>query len=202
MVQLIKQSRRRPITAAIGDGGNDVSMIQEAHVGIGITGKEGRQATMSADFAFSKFMYLRRTFLVHGHWYYLRISILTQYFFYKNLLLVIPQILFGIHSGFSSQVSFTIYRIFHSLFITVDDISCAFLRSIQVLFDSVFLMSYNVFFTSIPILIYGLSEQDYQAEQLIQYPQLYKLYKRNYLLSYTQFIVWMFSGTRLLYFLY
>lgn len=104
MVQLVKQSENKPITAAIGDGGNDVSMIQEAHVGIGIMGKEGRQATMSADFAIAKFMFLRRALLVHGHWYYIRISILTQYFFYKNLTLVVPQIFFGIHSEFSAQV--------------------------------------------------------------------------------------------------
>ena len=101
---MIKNSNQRPLTAAIGDGGNDVSMIQEAHVGLGIIGKEGRQATMSADFAFSKFMYLRKALLVHGHWYYVRISILTQYFFYKNVVFITPQLLFGIYSGFSTQV--------------------------------------------------------------------------------------------------
>ncbi|XP_048514856.1 phospholipid-transporting ATPase IF-like isoform X2 [Athalia rosae] len=166
MVQIVKQSEERPITAAIGDGGNDVSMIQEAHVGIGIMGKEGRQATMSADFAFAKFRFLRKALLVHGHWYYVRISVLIQYFFYKNLLLVAPQLYFAIHSGFAAQL----------------------------LFDSVFLMCYNVFFTSIPILIYGLLEQDYSAHVLLKYPQLYRLYKKNYLLSSKQFIIWTISG--------
>lgn len=106
IVQLIKNSKRRPLTAAIGDGGNDVSMIQEAHVGIGIMGKEGRQATMSADFALAKFKYLRKALLVHGHWYYIRISIITQYFFYKNIVFITPQFFFGLHSGFSSQVNY------------------------------------------------------------------------------------------------
>lgn len=73
------------MTAAIGDGANDVSMIQEANVGIGIYGKEGRNAARSADFAFAKFKYLRRTLLVHGFLYYTRVSILVQYFFYKVL---------------------------------------------------------------------------------------------------------------------
>ena len=56
------------MTAAVGDGANDVSMIQEAHVGLGIAGKEGRAAVRSADFAFGKFKHLQRVLLVHGHW--------------------------------------------------------------------------------------------------------------------------------------
>jgi len=103
-VHLIKTAQNRPHTAAIGDGGNDVSMIQEAHVGIGILGKEGRQAAISADFAFTKFKYLRKALLVHGHWYYLRISTLMQFFFYKNVVLITPQVLFSMHNGFSTQV--------------------------------------------------------------------------------------------------
>jgi len=115
-VHLIKTARNRPHTAAIGDGGNDVSMIQEAHVGIGILGKEGRQASISADFAFTKFKYLRKALLVHGHWYYLRISILTQFFFYKNIVFITPQVLFGIHNGFSTQVRTTsLYLFFYCM---------------------------------------------------------------------------------------
>lgn len=79
-------------------------MIQEAHVGLGIMGREGRQATMSADFALAKFMHLQKALLVHGHWYYVRITTLTQYFFYKNIVFITPQFLFGLHSVFSTQV--------------------------------------------------------------------------------------------------
>lgn len=114
-MHLIKTSRNHPHTAAIGDGGNDVSMIQEAHVGIGILGKEGRQASISADFAFTKFKYLRKALLVHGHWYYFRISVLTQFFFYKNIVFITPQVLFCIHNGFSTQVRIT--SLFVSLYI-------------------------------------------------------------------------------------
>jgi phospholipid-translocating ATPase len=71
------------MTCAIGDGANDVSMIQEAHVGIGIFGKEGRNAARSADFAFARFKFLKRALLVHGYLYYTRISNLVLYFFYK-----------------------------------------------------------------------------------------------------------------------
>lgn len=76
-------SKKKPITAAIGDGANDVSMIQEAHIGLGIFGKEGNNAAKSADFSFAKFKFLKRIFLIHGYLYYTRAAILVQYFFYK-----------------------------------------------------------------------------------------------------------------------
>jgi magnesium-transporting ATPase (P-type) len=83
IVRLVKLTKNKPITAAIGDGANDVSMIQEAHVGIGIFGKEGRNAARSADFAFAKFKFLKRLLLVHGYLYYTRTANMIQYFFYK-----------------------------------------------------------------------------------------------------------------------
>ena len=79
----MKHSKGEPLTAAIGDGANDVSMIQEAHVGIGIYGKEGRNAARAADFAFARFKHLKRALLVHGYLYYTRYSILVLYYFYK-----------------------------------------------------------------------------------------------------------------------
>ncbi|RMC06567.1 hypothetical protein DUI87_16004 [Hirundo rustica rustica] len=85
IVKLIKLSKEHPITLAIGDGANDVSMILEAHVGIGIIGKEGRQAARNSDYAIPKFKHLKKMLLVHGHFYYIRISELVQYFFYKTL---------------------------------------------------------------------------------------------------------------------
>ncbi|KAG9339493.1 hypothetical protein JZ751_023633 [Albula glossodonta] len=85
IVKLIKTSKEHPITLAIGDGANDVSMILEAHVGIGIMGKEGRQAARNSDYAIPKFKHLKKMLLVHGHYYYIRISELVQYFFYKPL---------------------------------------------------------------------------------------------------------------------
>uniref|UniRef100_A0A4X1TYD3 Phospholipid-transporting ATPase n=1 Tax=Sus scrofa TaxID=9823 RepID=A0A4X1TYD3_PIG len=85
IVKLIKFSKEHPITLAIGDGANDVSMILEAHVGIGVIGKEGRQAARNSDYAIPKFKHLKKMLLVHGHFYYIRISELVQYFFYKTL---------------------------------------------------------------------------------------------------------------------
>ena len=87
VVKLVKNSEKRPMTCAIGDGANDVSMIQEAHVGLGIFGKEGRHAARCSDFAFAKFKFIKRILFVHGYLYYTRLSTLTLYFFYKVIFL-------------------------------------------------------------------------------------------------------------------
>uniref|UniRef100_A0A8C2J259 Phospholipid-transporting ATPase n=1 Tax=Cyprinus carpio TaxID=7962 RepID=A0A8C2J259_CYPCA len=103
IVKLIKASKEHPITLAIGDGANDVSMILEAHVGIGIMGKEGRQAARNSDYAITKFKHLKKMLLVHGHYYYIRIAELVQYFFYKNVCFIFPQFLYQFFCGFSQQ---------------------------------------------------------------------------------------------------
>ena len=76
------------MTLAIGDGANDCGMIQEAHVGIGVMGKEGRQAVRTSDYAIARFKFLCRVLLVHGHWYYVRAAIMVQYFFYKVSIVI------------------------------------------------------------------------------------------------------------------
>ncbi|XP_058801756.1 phospholipid-transporting ATPase IF-like isoform X2 [Phymastichus coffea] len=167
IVHLVKRAKGRPLTAAIGDGGNDVSMIQEAHVGLGVTGKEGRQAAMSADFAFAKFAHLQRVLLVHGHWYYLRVAVLVQYFFYKNVVFITPQLLYNIFADYSAKA----------------------------LYDRLFLMCYNVIFTSIPILVYGVYEQNYSDKTLLTNPQLYRLNRRNIFMSNGHFVLWMLMAT-------
>lgn len=63
-------------------------MLQEAHVSLGIIGKEGRQAARCSDFAFAKFCMLKRIVLLHGHYFSQRLSLLVLYFFYKNLVLM------------------------------------------------------------------------------------------------------------------
>ncbi|RMC22036.1 hypothetical protein DUI87_02907 [Hirundo rustica rustica] len=85
IVRMVKNTKGSPITLSIGDGANDVSMILEARVGIGIKGKEGRQASRNSDCAVPKFKHLRKLLLAHGHLYYVRIAHLVQYFFYKPL---------------------------------------------------------------------------------------------------------------------
>lgn len=72
-----------------GDGANDVSMIQAADVGIGISGQEGMQAVMASDFALPKFRFLQRLLIVHGHWSYHRLANMVLYFFYKNAVSIL-----------------------------------------------------------------------------------------------------------------
>ena len=90
VVKLVKR-HLKAILLAIGDGANDVSMIQAAHVGVGISGVEGLQAARSADVAIAQFRYLRKLLLVHGSWSYQRISRTILYSFYKNVTLFMTQ---------------------------------------------------------------------------------------------------------------
>ncbi|XP_015267253.1 PREDICTED: probable phospholipid-transporting ATPase IH, partial [Gekko japonicus] len=166
IVKLIKWSKEHPITLAIGDGANDVSMILEAHVGIGIVGKEGRQAARNSDYAIPKFKHLKKMLLVHGHFYYVRISELVQYFFYKNVCFIFPQFLYQFFCGFSQQP----------------------------LYDTAYLTLYNISFTSLPILLYSLMEQHVSSETLKRDPSLYRDVAKNALLRWRVFIYWTFLG--------
>ncbi|XP_073412951.1 phospholipid-transporting ATPase IH isoform X4 [Dendrobates tinctorius] len=166
IVKLIKASREHPITLAIGDGANDVSMILEAHVGIGVIGKEGRQAARNSDYAIPKFKHLKKMLLVHGHFYYVRIAELVQYFFYKNVCFIFPQFLYQFFCGFSQQP----------------------------LYDTAYLTLYNISFTSLPILLYSLIEQHVSMEMLKRDPTLYRDIAKNALLRWRLFIYWTFLG--------
>ncbi|XP_037298085.1 probable phospholipid-transporting ATPase IF isoform X2 [Manduca sexta] len=167
IVKLIKSSPSRPITAAIGDGANDISMIQEAHVGFGIFGKEGHQAARSADFAFTKFSMIKKVLLVMGHWYYQRLATLIHYFFYKNLVLGNIMLIFQIHSAFSTQS----------------------------IYDSMYLTCFNLVFTSLPCLVLSVTEQRWPAEMLLKNPTLYREISRNKLMSWSHFTAWCLSAT-------
>jgi phospholipid-transporting ATPase len=90
VVKLVKR-HLKSLLLAIGDGANDVSMIQAAHVGVGISGMEGLQAARSADVAIAQFRFLRKLLLVHGAWSYSRISRVILYSFYKNITLYMTQ---------------------------------------------------------------------------------------------------------------
>jgi len=90
VVKLVKRNLKS-LLLAVGDGANDVSMIQAAHVGVGISGVEGLQAARSADVAIGQFRFLRKLLLVHGAWSYQRISRVILYSFYKNITLYMTQ---------------------------------------------------------------------------------------------------------------
>ena len=88
VAKCIKKYTKKRI-ACVGDGGNDVAMIQEADVGIGIVGKEGMQASLASDFSILEFSYLRRLILWHGRLSYKRSSVLAQFVIHRGLIISI-----------------------------------------------------------------------------------------------------------------
>ncbi|CUG93673.1 phospholipid-transporting ATPase 1-like protein, putative [Bodo saltans] len=130
---------------AIGDGANDVSMIQEGRVGVGIVGLEGAQAALAADYAIPRFKHLRRLCAVHGRYALVRNAICTAYSFYKNALMSLPQVYFAFYTGYSGMT----------------------------LYNGWILTFYNVVFTSIPPLFAGIFEKDISEEVLMNRPELF-----------------------------
>uniref|UniRef100_A0A7M4EQF7 Phospholipid-transporting ATPase n=1 Tax=Crocodylus porosus TaxID=8502 RepID=A0A7M4EQF7_CROPO len=145
VVEMVKK-QVKVVTLAIGDGANDVSMIQTAHVGVGISGNEGLQAANSSDYSIAQFKYLKNLLLVHGAWNYNRIAKCILYCFYKNIVLYIIEIWFAFVNGFSGQI----------------------------LFERWCIGLYNVMFTAMPPLTLGIFERSCQKENMLKYPELYK----------------------------
>ncbi|KAL4293068.1 hypothetical protein HN51_043557 [Arachis hypogaea] len=159
LVQILKSCDYR--TLAIGDGGNDVRMIQQADIGVGISGREGLQAARAADYSIGKFRFLKRLILVHGRYSYNRTAFLSQYSFYKSLLICFIQIFFSFISGVSGTS----------------------------LFNSVSLMAYNVFYTSVPVLV-SVLDKDLSEETVIQHPQILFYCQAGRLLNPSTFAGW------------
>lgn len=166
LVKMMKSHDKRNLTASIGDGGNDISMIQEAHLGLGIIGHEGTAASKSADFAFTQFKCLERALLVHGHWFYKRLSFLVQYSFYKNVACFTCQNFMAIHSNFSG-------------------IS---------LYESLFLVLFNTIYAFPPAVIFAVLERNYPEKTLEALPQLYKVNRHNSSMRYRELIKWTGLG--------
>ncbi|KAL3644621.1 putative phospholipid-transporting ATPase 9 [Castilleja foliolosa] len=165
VTRLVKEGTKRT-TLAIGDGANDVGMLQEADIGIGISGVEGMQAVMSSDIAIAQFRFLERLLLVHGHWCYRRISSMICYFFYKNVTFGFTLFLYEAHASFSGQPAYNDW----------------------------FLSLYNVFFTSLPVIAMGVFDQDVSARFCLKFPLLYQEGVQNVLFSWRRIIGWMLNG--------
>ncbi|KAH9884860.1 phospholipid-translocating P-type ATPase [Xylariomycetidae sp. FL2044] len=134
------------MTLSIGDGANDVAMIQEADVGVGIAGVEGRQAVMSADYAIGQFRFLQRLVLVHGRWSYRRMAEAISNFFYKNMIWTLTIFWFQCFCDFD----------------------------ITYLFEYTYIILFNLIFTSVPPIIIGVLDQDVSDKVSLAVPQLYR----------------------------
>ncbi|KAG7944440.1 hypothetical protein I3843_15G102600 [Carya illinoinensis] len=166
LVTKLVKIRTGSTTLAIGDGANDVGMLQEADIGVGISGVEGMQAVMSSDIAIAQFRYLERLLLVHGHWCYRRISSMICYFFYKNIAFGFTIFFFEAYASFSGQ---TVY-------------------------NDWYLSLYNVFFTSLPVIALGVFDQDVSSRLCLKFPLLYQEGVQNVLFSWSRILGWAFNG--------
>ena len=121
VVKLVKDNVAGSVTLAIGDGANDVSMIQAAHIGVGISGQEGLQAARASDFSIAQFRFLRKLLLVHGGWAYSRIAKVIIICFYKNITMYMIQFWFALNNNFSGMVK-ALYRVQLANLVSIDSI--------------------------------------------------------------------------------
>lgn len=103
IVRVVNKLGDGVVSLSIGDGGNDVSMILEANIGVGIYGEEGMRAVQASDFALGEFKILRYLLLQSGRLNNYRISNMILYFFYKNFVLTIIHFFYGFSNNFSGQ---------------------------------------------------------------------------------------------------
>ncbi|KAM8962280.1 LOW QUALITY PROTEIN: phospholipid-transporting ATPase IC [Pelodytes ibericus] len=165
VVELVKKYKKA-ITLAIGDGANDVNMIKTAHIGVGISGQEGMQAVMSSDYSFAQFKYLQRLILVHGRWSYIRMCKFLRFFFYKNFAFTLVHFWYSFFNGFSAQ---TVY-------------------------ENWFIALYNVLYSSLPVLLVGLLDQDVSDKLSLRFPRLYIPGQQDLLFNYKKFFLSLFHG--------
>lgn len=159
------QSRFSKRVAAIGDGGNDVGMIQQAHAGIGIPGKEGMQASLAADFSITSFSHLTRLLLWHGRNSYRRSARLAQFVIHRGLIISIIQ---------------TVY--------------CAlFFYAAVSVYSGWILVGYATVFTMFPVFSLILDE-DVTEHAADTYPELYKDLQKGRSMNLKTFLIWVFKS--------
>jgi phospholipid-translocating ATPase len=167
LVKGIRNRVEKSITLAIGDGANDIAMIQTAHVGVGITGKEGLQAARTSDYAIAQFRFLTKLLLVHGRWNYIRTCKYIAGTFWKELLFYLTQALYQRWNGYTGTS----------------------------LYESWSLSMFNTLFTSLPVICMGAFEKDLQASTLLAVPELYTKGQRDGGFNFRIFFGWMFMAS-------
>ena len=171
VVKMMKNYDKNGVTLAIGDGGNDVSMIMEAHIGIGIYGEEGMRAVQSGDYAIGEFKILHRLLLFHGRIFYVRNSQCILYFFYKNFVFTLVQFIYGFYTNFSGQT----------------------------IIDDWYISFYNLIFTSLPLGARALLDIDLRPEdgEIVKklIPFIYAELKKFPIFNKKIFFLYLFKGT-------
>jgi phospholipid-translocating ATPase len=140
-------------------------IVQAANVGIGIVGKEGRQASLAADFSLTQFSHVAKLLLVHGRNSYKRSASIAQFIIHRGLIIT------------------TMQAIFSAMF---------YFASVQ-LFQGMLLVGYATFYTMLPIVALAL-DQDVPAQTALTYPELYKDLLKGRSLTYKTFFIWCLIG--------
>ena len=163
LVNLVRHNiTPEPVTLAIGDGANDVGMIQEAHVGVGISGKEGKQAVNASDFAIAQFRFLNNLVLVHGRWDFFRLSTVVLFSFYKNAVMV------GCIVVFTGQTVFSGTPLFDEWVISVLNFVCGW-----------------------PITLLGLFDRTLSKQYVLKHPEVFKATRNNELMGMRLRVRWI-----------
>lgn len=163
LVELVRFHEKDKVTLAIGDGANDVGMIQAAHVGVGIVGVEGQEAKLASDYSIGQFRFLQRLMLVHGRWSYKRLSKMVLYTVYKNMALTLCELYWATSTAFTGQP----------------------------LLDPWMAGVYNLFCASIPPIVLGILDQELAAEYALSFPEIYVKGQRNTAFNLRVFLHWM-----------
>ncbi|XP_057683873.1 probable phospholipid-transporting ATPase IIB isoform X2 [Corythoichthys intestinalis] len=161
IVTLLQQHTAKR-TCAIGDGGNDVSMIQAADCGIGIEGKEGKQASLAADFSITQFKHIGRLLMVHGRNSYKRSAALGQFVMHRGMIISVMQ------------------AVFSSIF---------YFASVP-LYQGFLMVGYATIYTMFPVFSLVL-DQDVKPDMALLYPELYKDLTKGRSLSFKTFLIWV-----------
>jgi phospholipid-translocating ATPase len=161
VANLIRQHTKKRV-CCIGDGGNDVSMIQAADVGIGIVGKEGRQASLAADFSITQFHHLTKLLVWHGRNSYKRSAKLAQFIMHRGLIISVCQTMYSIAGHFDPKG----------------------------LFINWLMIGYATVYTNAPVFSL-VFDRDVDERLANLYPELYKELKTGKSLSYRSFFTWV-----------
>ena len=151
--------------ACVGDGGNDVAMIQEADVGLGVVGKEGMQASLAADFSLMEFRHLKQLILWHGRMSYKRSAKLSQFVSHRGMIISFIQTIFSL--------------VFYCVTIPI--------------YNGFLLLGYSTIYTALPVFTLVL-DVDVAKDKVLKYPALYKTLQKGRSLNLKTFLVWVFKS--------
>jgi len=166
LVEIVRQRDKSRITLAIGDGANDVPMIQGAHVGIAVRGKEGNQSVQASDVAVSQFRFLVPLLQCHGRRAYRRVAVFLCYYVYKHVVLAVGDMCWAHQSSFGGEIAYPEW------------VSSA----------------YAGLLTSFPVIIVLCFDRDLSDQVASMHPELYAEGQLRMHFNSRIFAVWIFSG--------